>query len=97
MTLVRLEPAALRSRVKHSTTEPLRSHVCPLYDEARYTLMKRLREQLGIHAPNIYTLLGYDSPAEFPNWRELICEEVGGYIERTERFKETKDQKLASP
>ena len=25
MTLVRLEPAALRSRVKHSTTEPLRS------------------------------------------------------------------------
>ena len=26
MTSVRLEPAALRSRVKHSTTEPLRSH-----------------------------------------------------------------------
>ena len=26
MTLVRLEPTALRSRVKHSTTEPLRSH-----------------------------------------------------------------------
>ena len=25
VTLVRLEPAALRSRVKHSTTEPLRS------------------------------------------------------------------------
>ena len=29
MTPVRLEPAALRSRVKHSTTEPLRS----LYDD----------------------------------------------------------------
>ena len=31
MTPVRLEPATLRSRVKHSTTEPLRSlrtHVC---------------------------------------------------------------------
>ena len=27
MTPVRLEPAALRSRVKHSTTEPLRSHI----------------------------------------------------------------------
>ena len=27
MTPVRLEPAALRSRVKHSTTEPLRSHM----------------------------------------------------------------------
>ena len=26
MTRVRLEPAAPRSRVKHSTTEPLRSH-----------------------------------------------------------------------
>ena len=26
MTPVRLEPVALRSRVKHSTTEPLRSH-----------------------------------------------------------------------
>ena len=27
VTLVRLEPAALRSRVKHSTTEPVRSLV----------------------------------------------------------------------
>ena len=59
---------------------------CPLYDEARYTLLKRLREQLGIHAPNIYTLLGYDSPVEFPNRRELLYEEVGCYIERRERF-----------
>ena len=69
---------------------------CPLYDEARCTLMKRLSKQLGIHAPNIYTLQGYDSLLEFPNWRGLICEEVGGYIERTERFKETNYQKLAS-
>ena len=30
------------------------------------------------------TLLGYDSLVEFPNWRELMCEEVGGYIEGTE-------------
>ena len=29
MTPVRLEPAALRSRVKHSTTEPLRSPIDP--------------------------------------------------------------------
>ena len=69
---------------------------CPLYDEARYTLLKRLREELGIQAPNIYTLLGYDSPVEFPNWRELISEEVGHFIERTERFKETKNQIIAS-
>ena len=61
-----------------------------------YTLLKRLREELGIQAPNIYTLLGYDSPVEFPNWRELICEEVGHFIERTERFKETKEQIIAS-
>ena len=32
---------------------------------------------------------------EFPNWRGLICEEIGQYIERTERFKETQCQKLA--
>ena len=32
MTPVRLEPRALRSRVKHSTTEPLRSHIqCSLH------------------------------------------------------------------
>ena len=32
MTPVRLEPAAHRSRVKHSTTEPLRSpiHMCDI-------------------------------------------------------------------
>ena len=30
MMPVRLEPAALRSRVKHSTTEPLRSHCAPM-------------------------------------------------------------------
>ena len=29
MTPVRLEPVALRSRVKHSTTEPPRSHLFP--------------------------------------------------------------------
>ena len=32
MTPVRLEPAALRSRVKHSTTEPLRSLYYIAYD-----------------------------------------------------------------
>ena len=33
MTPVRLEPGALRSRVKHSTTEPLRSHaLCIVVD-----------------------------------------------------------------
>ena len=31
MTLVRLEPAAHQSRVKYSTTEPLRSHKSQFY------------------------------------------------------------------
>ena len=53
-------------------------------------------EQLGIRDPSVYTLLDYDSHVELPNWRDLICEEIGQYIERTERFKETQDQKLAS-
>ena len=37
MTPVRLEPAALRSRVKHSTTEPPRSLVCS-NDDPKLTL-----------------------------------------------------------
>ena len=37
-----------------------------------------------MHLYNIYTLLGYNSPVEFPNWREFICEEVGSFIESTE-------------
>ena len=37
VTPVRLEPAALRSRVKHSTTEPLRSLAM---DERQYNLGK---------------------------------------------------------
>ena len=39
MTLVRLEPAALRSRAKHSTTEPLRSpfpYELPIKDLYKY-------------------------------------------------------------
>ena len=69
---------------------------CPLYEEARYILLNRLKEQLGIQAPSVYTLLGYDGHVELPNWRDLTCEEIGQYIERTERFKETQDKKLAS-
>ena len=68
----------------------------PLYEEARYILINRLRDQLGIQAPSVYTLLGYDSHYELPNWRDLISEEIGQFIERTERFKETQNEKLAS-
>ena len=43
MTPVRLEPAALRSRVKHSTTEPLRSlEACSETIETIIILSKRL-------------------------------------------------------
>ena len=38
VTLVRLEPAALRSRVKHSTTEPLRSQSITPCDVKKWTL-----------------------------------------------------------
>ena len=38
VTLVRLEPAALRSRVKHSTTEPLRSHIVVVVVIVLYTV-----------------------------------------------------------
>ena len=40
MTLVRLEPAALRSRVKHFTTEPLRSQFNKLQKRAVHIILK---------------------------------------------------------
>ena len=45
MTPVRLEPAALRSRVKHSTTEPLRSHC--ILGRAAQTICIKLKLGLG--------------------------------------------------
>ena len=38
MTLVRLKPEAPQSRVKHSTTEPLRSLLRPVKDNAKEIL-----------------------------------------------------------
>ena len=55
-----------------------------MYEEARYILLNKLREQLGIQDPSVYNLLGYEGHVELPNWRDLICEEIGQYIERTE-------------
>ena len=69
---------------------------CHLYEEERAVLFNGLREQLGLHTPNIYTLLGYDDHEEIGNWRELILEEVGQYIDRTERFRKSQSHKLAS-
>ena len=60
---------------------------CQLYEEERNILYNRLREQLGIHTPNVYTLLGYEGHREISTWREQIMQEVGEYIERTERFR----------
>ena len=39
MKLVRLEPRAPRSRVKHSTTEPLGSHCMCCYTESPYIML----------------------------------------------------------
>ena len=59
-------------------------------------LYNRLREQLGIHSPNVYTLLGYDGQRKISTWREQIMHEVGQYIERKERFKVAQAQNFAS-
>ena len=50
---------------------------------------------LGIHTPNVYTLLGYEGHREI-SWIEQIMQEVGQYIERTERFKVAQFQNFAS-
>ena len=52
MTLVRLEPAALRSRVKNSTTEPLRSLLILLIEPFR----ERALPTLHITTKRILTL-----------------------------------------
>ena len=57
---------------------------CQLYEGERGILFDRLREQLGIQSPSVYTLLGYDGHREISTWREQIMHEVGQYIERTE-------------
>ena len=46
MTPVRLEPAALRSRTKHSTTEPLLSH----YAMYTFILSTTAASDLGLHS-----------------------------------------------
>ena len=53
---------------------------CQLYEEERNILYNRLQEQLGIHTPNVYTLLGYEGHREISTWREQIMQEVGEYI-----------------
>ena len=60
---------------------------CQLYEEERNILYNRLREQLGIHTPKVYTLLGYEGHREISTCREQIMQEVGQYIERTESFR----------
>ena len=39
VTPLRLEPTAIRSRVKHSTTEPLRSHMLKLMDKKTFQIL----------------------------------------------------------
>ena len=69
---------------------------CQLYEEERGILFNRLREQLGIQSPSVYTLLGYDGHREISTWREQIMQEVDQYIEMTERFKVAQAQNFAS-
>ena len=69
---------------------------CAFYEEERTILYNRLREQLGIHTPNVYTLLGYDRHREISTLREQIMQEVGQYNKRTERFKLAQAQNFAS-
>ena len=72
MTPVRLEPAALRSRVKHSTTEPLRSH----------TLMRAIPEKNtweGKTAGDIYiSMVGWCE--KFSNYMGHWCPTKSNYM-----------------
>ena len=68
---------------------------------ATYTKKKELffsmdLENSWVSTHLISTLLGYDDHEEIGNWRELILEEVGQYIDRTERFRKSQSHNLAS-
>ena len=69
---------------------------CQLYEEERNILYNRLREQLGIHTPNVHMLLGYDGHRKISTWREQIMQQEVQYIERTERFKLAQAQNFES-
>ena len=60
MTPVRFEPAALWSQVKHSTTEPLRSHIKLL---CLYLVQHMLHQ---IEAQQFYTDLGLNQQCLVP-------------------------------
>ena len=62
MTPVRLEPVALRSRVKHSTTEPLR------FLHSSVNTIALVSFAVLVHAPQQYTRTGstVDRHATFP-------------------------------
>ena len=55
MTLVRLEPAAPRSRVKHSTTEPLRSHFLHLLQLGAAMALLRLHGYRDSSEPLLFS------------------------------------------
>ena len=52
MTPVRLESAAPRSRVKHSTTEPLRSHGSGGVKELKYHIYLGQIKKVPVNRPN---------------------------------------------
>lgn len=59
---------------------------CPQYEDARLQLLTNLRNQLGLHNLQKYTLLGYDDHPEIANWREIILLELGKFITDSGRF-----------
>ena len=53
MTPVRLEPAALRSRVKHSTTEPLRSLPTVVFGTSRAVILHNFLTKFCFSNPKV--------------------------------------------
>ena len=69
MTPVRLEPAALRSQVKHSTTEPLHSHFCcdEVSREVYFVLIALSIAYFGVRIPLLYMRIGVSCMTHFCN------------------------------
>ena len=69
MMPVRLEPAAPLSLVKHSTTEPLRSHVTPLWNSLLCSCTRVANESLlYTSSPNEGKLKAKQESEYFEQW-----------------------------
>ena len=59
---------------------------CPLFEEEREVLRKRLFDICGIIHLDLNMLLDVKKEDEFKDWRDTILSELESYVAKTQRF-----------